>query len=136
LKKHSVSFDEDKTVFNDPLARITQDNEHSISEHRWNIIGLSKNNRIIITAFTERKDRIRIISALKRNLLKEENMKNTKTYKETEDFEIPPFDFENSKPNKYKKLYTEDNQTIILKSNDVKTIVLDSDIADYFRLEK
>jgi hypothetical protein len=59
-------------------------------------------------------------------------MKNTKTIKESEDFEIPPFDFGNSLPNKYEKLYSEDNQTIILKSNEVKTIVLDSDVADYF----
>ena len=46
--------------------------------------------------------------------------------------EIPKFDFENSVPNKFAELYSEDNQTIIIKSNNIKTIVLDSDIADYF----
>ena len=65
LKKHSVSFDEAKTVFNDPLARITDDKGHSILEKRWQIIGLSINNRIIITAYAEKNDRIRIISARK-----------------------------------------------------------------------
>jgi hypothetical protein len=59
-------------------------------------------------------------------------MKNSRIYKESEDYEIPPFDFDNSMPNKFAKLYTEDNLTIILKSNDLKTIVLDTDIADYF----
>lgn len=44
LKKHSVSFDEAKTVFSDPFARITEDIEHSILETRWNIIGLSSSN--------------------------------------------------------------------------------------------
>ena len=57
FKKHSVSFDEAKTIFSDPFARITEDKEHSISEIRWNIIGISINNRIIITAFTERNEK-------------------------------------------------------------------------------
>jgi hypothetical protein len=59
-------------------------------------------------------------------------MKNTKNYKESEDFEIPPFNFDNSLPNKYAKQYDEDNLSIIIKSNALKTIVLDADIADYF----
>ena len=50
---------------------------------------------------------------VKQNLWKGKNMKNTKNFKENEDFEIPTFDFENSIPNKYAKLYTEDNKTII-----------------------
>ena len=65
LKKHYVSFDEAKTVFNDPLARISDDSEHSYLEERFHIIGQSINNRIIIVAFTERNDKIRIISARK-----------------------------------------------------------------------
>ena len=41
-------------------------------------------------------------------------MKNTKSNTLDDDFDIPPFDFENSLPNKFAKLYTEDNNTIIL----------------------
>ncbi|MCX6153724.1 MAG: hypothetical protein NT007_06160 [Candidatus Kapabacteria bacterium] len=59
-------------------------------------------------------------------------MKNTKIDPVAEDFDIGPFDFENSLPNKYAQLYSEDNKTIIIKSDQVKTIVLDSDIASYF----
>jgi hypothetical protein len=67
-----------------------------------------------------------------RNILLILIMKNSKTYNESEDFEIPLFNFENSLPNKYAKQYDEDDISIILKSNSVKTVVLDSDIADYF----
>jgi uncharacterized protein len=80
LTKHSVSFDEAKTIFGDPFARITEDKEHSIVEQRWHIIGLSKNNRIIITAFVERKDRIRIISARKAEPLERKKYEKYKNY--------------------------------------------------------
>jgi hypothetical protein len=50
-------------------------------------------------------------------------MKNIKTNIDSEDFEIPPFDFENSVPNKYASKYSEDNKTIIIKSDNLKTIV-------------
>ena len=59
-------------------------------------------------------------------------MKKITTKKDTEDLEIPSFDFENSLPNKYAKSYSENNQTNILNANKITTIVLDSDLADYF----
>jgi uncharacterized DUF497 family protein len=65
LKKHVVSFDEAKTVFGDPFARITEDQTHSQDEQRWHIIGTSNRNRIIVVAYTEGKDFIRIITARK-----------------------------------------------------------------------
>jgi uncharacterized DUF497 family protein len=59
-----VSFAEAKTVFGDFLARIFDDEEHSIGERRNGIIGHSSNNRFLIVSFTERpNDIIRIISA-------------------------------------------------------------------------
>jgi uncharacterized protein len=79
FKKHSVSFHEAKSVFNDSLARISEDIGHSIKEIRYHIIGLSENNRIIITVFTERNEYIRIISArkaLSRERKKYEEYKN------------------------------------------------------------
>ncbi|MBM2816144.1 MAG: hypothetical protein HW421_2906 [Ignavibacteria bacterium] len=57
-------------------------------------------------------------------------MKHTKH--NSGDFEIPPFNFEDSIPNKYASHYSEDNQTIIIKSDNVKTIVLEPDVAGYF----
>ena len=63
-------------------------------------------------------------------------MNNIQTNNINSDFDIPPFDFENSKPNKYAKLYSEDNKTIVYKSDSIMTVVLDSDIAEYFHDSK
>ena len=64
LKKHGVSFEEAKTVFDNPLAVIFDDKAHSIDEQREIIIGHSQQNRLkLLIAFTERSNGIRIISA-------------------------------------------------------------------------
>lgn len=63
LKKHSVSFEEAKTLFENPLAVIFDDEAHSIYEQREIIIGHSQQNRLLLVAFTERSSCIRIISA-------------------------------------------------------------------------
>jgi uncharacterized protein len=44
LKKHGVSFEEAKTVFDHPLAVIFNDEAHSIGEQREIIIGHSRQN--------------------------------------------------------------------------------------------
>jgi uncharacterized protein len=63
LKKHRVSFEEARTVFRDPLARIFADEEHSGDESREIIIGHSILNRLVVVCFIERRDRIRVVSA-------------------------------------------------------------------------
>jgi uncharacterized DUF497 family protein len=64
IKKHKVSFSEAETVFGDSLARIFDDEIHSLEEKREIIIGHSIQNRLIIVCFTEREnDTVRIISA-------------------------------------------------------------------------
>ena len=63
LSKHGVSFDEAMTVFNDPLYVDFFDPDHSYSEHRYIIIGLSLSNRLLLVAYTENQDTIRLISA-------------------------------------------------------------------------
>lgn len=65
LKNHGVSFDEARTVFIDPLARIFVDEVHSIDEEREIIIGQSLHNRLVLVCFAERGEVIRIISARK-----------------------------------------------------------------------
>lgn len=62
LKKHGVSFEEAKTVFDNPLAVIFDDEAHSIGEQREIIIGHSRQNRLLLVAFTERFGNVRIIS--------------------------------------------------------------------------
>jgi len=63
LKKHGVSFEEAKTVFDNPLAVIFDDEVNSIDERREIIVGHSQQNRLLLIAFTERSSNIRIISA-------------------------------------------------------------------------
>lgn len=65
LKKHKVSFEEAKSVFNDPLLLTFPDPEHSDEEHRSINIGVSSHLRIILVVFTDRKGKLRIISSRK-----------------------------------------------------------------------
>jgi len=63
LEKHGISFEEAKTIFDNPLAVIFDDPLHSIGEIREIIIGHSSQNQLLIVAFTERAGVIRLISA-------------------------------------------------------------------------
>jgi uncharacterized protein len=63
LSKHEVSFDEAKTVFNDPLYVDFYDIDHSDDEHRYIIVGQSQQGRLLIVSYTERESAIRLISA-------------------------------------------------------------------------
>jgi uncharacterized DUF497 family protein len=60
---HRVSFDEAKTVFDDPLYVDFYDPDHSDEEHRYIIIGKSQQGRLLMVSYTERNDTIRIISS-------------------------------------------------------------------------
>jgi len=62
-KKHSVTFHEAMTVFEDPLAATLPDEEHSHSEDRFITIGLSSKQRVLFIVHLELEGRIRIISA-------------------------------------------------------------------------
>ena len=63
FKKHGVTFEEAVTVFGDPLAAIFDDEEHSVDEPREIIVGHSNYQHLLLVNFTERSDKIRIISA-------------------------------------------------------------------------
>jgi len=63
LKKHKVSFDEARTVFGDENALVVPDRVYSDDEERSLIIGRSEQERLLIVCFTERSNRLRIISA-------------------------------------------------------------------------
>jgi uncharacterized DUF497 family protein len=63
LSKHGVSFDEAKTVFDDPLYIDFYNPDHSADEHRYIIIGESQQGRLLMVSYTERADAIRIISS-------------------------------------------------------------------------
>jgi uncharacterized protein len=63
IERHGVDFTEAATVFGDPLELTISDPDHSVGELRFLSIGHSSFNRILVVSYTEREDRIRIISA-------------------------------------------------------------------------
>jgi uncharacterized DUF497 family protein len=65
LGKHQVSFEEASTVFDDPMFIMFLDEEHSTDEERYITIGVSKSNRLLLVAHTDRLGQVRIISARK-----------------------------------------------------------------------
>ena len=63
-RKHGVRFDEAVTVFEDPLAAIFADEDHSGAESREIIVGYSIRRRLVMVSFTERLNgQLRIVSA-------------------------------------------------------------------------
>lgn len=63
VKKHGVSFEEAITAFGDPVAKTIPDPLHSEDEDRFVILGQSNRRRLLVVVFTERGDKIRLISA-------------------------------------------------------------------------
>ena len=64
-RRHSVSFAEALTVFDDPLAVSVGDPDHSKHEERRLLIGYSTRERLLVVTYTERGGTIRIIGARK-----------------------------------------------------------------------
>jgi uncharacterized DUF497 family protein len=62
---HGVNFQEAKTVFEDPFAITIPDELNSEDELRSITIGRSLLDKVLLVVHTERKERIRIISARK-----------------------------------------------------------------------
>lgn len=66
-KKHGVSFQEAETVFDDENAIYDDDDEHSIDERRFVIVGKSDIPNLLMVCYCERENTevIRIFSARK-----------------------------------------------------------------------
>ena len=64
-EKHGVFFEEAKTVFYDEDALVIPDPDHSITEDRFIIMGLSSGLRVLIVVhcFRNNGSSIRVISA-------------------------------------------------------------------------
>jgi uncharacterized DUF497 family protein len=67
LRKHGISFEEARTAFEDDEALVMPDDEHSVGEERFVLLGLSTALRVLVVVHCERNDgdNIRIISARK-----------------------------------------------------------------------
>lgn len=63
LVKHGISFEEAVTVFGDPLSDTLPDPDHSLTEHRFIIIGSAESGKILVVAHTDDGKFARIISA-------------------------------------------------------------------------
>ncbi len=66
-RKHHVSFSEAQTVFYDDEALLLADPDHSTTEDRFILLGLSESLRLLLIVHSYRDDdaTIRIISARK-----------------------------------------------------------------------
>jgi len=60
-ENHGLDMEKIKKIFNDPFRIIQYDLMHSGLEDRWHILG--KVNEVLFAVYTERKDKIRIITA-------------------------------------------------------------------------
>jgi uncharacterized DUF497 family protein len=67
-KKHGVSFEEAKTIFQNGCSITIDDPIHSHEEQRFVDIGLSNKLRLLVVVYTERGSKIRLISCRKANL--------------------------------------------------------------------
>jgi uncharacterized DUF497 family protein len=69
FRNHGVSFEEAKSIFYDENAIEFYDEEHSLKESRFLMIGLSLKLRILLVSYTVREEKdediIRIISSRK-----------------------------------------------------------------------
>jgi uncharacterized protein len=61
--KHGVPFSEARTVFNDPFAIASEDEDRAVGEPRYRAIGWSARARLLFVVYTERGEVIRLISA-------------------------------------------------------------------------
>lgn len=60
--KHGITFMEGSTAFSDPYSLTIPDPNHSVFEQRLVHLGLSETGKLVVVSYTERSDRIRIIS--------------------------------------------------------------------------
>ena len=61
-RKHGVAFLEALGVFDDDLSSSVADPDHSEGEYRYLIFGQSVSGRLLVVSYTERDERIRLIS--------------------------------------------------------------------------
>lgn len=64
-RKHGFTFEEAKTVFNDPSAITITDPDHSSDEYHYIDIGFSSKGEVLVVWYTERNENIRIIGCRK-----------------------------------------------------------------------
>ena len=61
--KHGVSLAEAAQVFGDDHSSVVNDPDHAVGEDRFLIFRISRMGRYLVVSYTERGERIRLISA-------------------------------------------------------------------------
>jgi uncharacterized protein len=72
-KRHGVRFEIATTVFKDPFAIEWLDDRQDYGEARFVILGMATGQVLLYVAYTERADRIRIISARRATRIEQDN---------------------------------------------------------------
>jgi hypothetical protein len=62
-RKHGVSFLDALELFGDDNSRTVRDPDHSFDEDRYLLFGTSSAGKRLVVSYTERGNRIRLISA-------------------------------------------------------------------------
>ena len=62
-QNHEVLFAEASEIFEDDHSSSVRDPDHSLEEDRYLIFGVSKGGKYLVVSYTERGDRVRLISA-------------------------------------------------------------------------
>ena len=65
LRKHGIAFEIAATVFGDPNSNTIYDETNSQNEDRFVTIGMSVYGIVMVVIHTDRRNRVRIISARK-----------------------------------------------------------------------
>jgi uncharacterized protein len=63
LRKHKVRFEEAATALSDSMSATGADPDHSITEDRYITFGVSERGRLLVVAYADKGETIRIISA-------------------------------------------------------------------------
>lgn len=63
FKKHRVSFEEARQIFNDPLRATEDDEEHSGDEDRVRSFGATAAGKVLFVCYTLKENEVRLISA-------------------------------------------------------------------------
>ena len=59
----SLSFAQAASILGDAIAYTFPDPDHSVGESRWLTFGMSGMGRVLVVIYTERRSKVRLISA-------------------------------------------------------------------------
>lgn len=101
------------------------DDEHSIGEQRWVILGVSNRGNLLVVPHAERSDRIRIVSAWHANA-RQRKQYETKRASGKKPQQVPDYDFSSGVRGQYAARFAAGTNVVVL-SPDVAEVFPDSE---------